>query len=425
MSTICAIATAPGGAIGIVRISGPESITIASTIFTGKKPLTEAQPYSIHYGKIIDGHNILDEVLVSVFKAPNSYTGEDSIEIACHGSNYILQRLVQLLIDQGCTMATAGEFTMRAFANGKMDLSQAEAVADLIAADSKAAHQVAFNQMRGGISQRLADLRLQLLNMASLLELELDFSEEDVEFANREQLLALATDIQSEISKMSNTFASGNALKNGVPVAIIGAPNVGKSTLLNALLRDNRAIVSDIKGTTRDIIEDTITLQGILFRFIDTAGLHTTDDTIEKIGIERSLQAIERAHIILLVTEPGVPYPDITIREGQIIIHILNKSDDFQAINGTGLSQLEQQLVDSVPQVSDNTILITNLRHKEALDLALQSITIAINNIKTNCTGDLIAEDLRQCLTHLSEIVGEVSSPDILKNIFKNFCIGK
>ncbi len=425
MSTICAIATAPGGAIGIVRISGPESITIASTIFKGKKTLTETLPYSIHYGKIIDDNNILDEVLVSVFKAPNSYTGEDSVEIACHGSNYILQRIIQLLIGNGCTMATAGEFTMRAFANGKMDLSQAEAVADLIAADTRAAHQVAINQMRGGISQRLAELRLQLLNMASLLELELDFSEEDVEFANREQLLKLAIDIQAEIRQMSNTFSSGNALKNGVPVAIIGAPNVGKSTLLNALLRDNRAIVSDIKGTTRDLIEDTITLQGILFRFIDTAGLHTTDDTIEKIGIERSLEAIGRAHIILLVTEPDVPYPDIKIRQDQTVIRILNKSDNFQAINGTGLAQLEQQLVDSVPHVSDHTVLITNMRHKEALDLADQAITIAINNIQANFTGDLIAEDLRQCLAHLSEIVGEVSSPDILKNIFSHFCIGK
>lgn len=425
MSTICAIATAPGGAIGIVRISGSKSIIIANNIFSGKKPLTEVSPYSIQYGKIIDGKNILDEVLVSVFKAPNSYTGEDSIEIACHGSNYILQRIIQLLIDNGCTMATAGEFTMRAFANGKMDLSQAEAVADLIAADSKAAHQVAINQMRGGISQRLADLRLQLLNMASLLELELDFSEEDVEFADREKLLELAIDIQAEIRQMSSTFASGNALKNGVPVAIIGAPNVGKSTLLNALLRDNRAIVSDIKGTTRDIIEDTITLQGILFRFIDTAGLHSTNDTIEKIGIERSMQAIERAHIILLVTEPGVPYPDIKIREDQTVIRILNKSDHFKAINGTGLAQLEQQLVDSVPQVSDKSVIISNLRHKEALDRAGQSITIAIDNIRANYTGDLIAEDLRQCLNHLSEIIGEVSSPDILKNIFSHFCIGK
>ena len=364
-------------------------------------------------------------MLVSIFRAPHSYTGEDSVEIACHGSPYILNKVVQLLTTHGCRMAEPGEYTQRAFLNGKMDLSQAEAVADLIASGSAASHRIAINQMRGGISHRLGELRNKLLQLTSLLELELDFSEEDIEFADRSQLLTLAEDTAAEISRLTATFADGNALRNGVPVAIVGAPNVGKSTLLNALLRDDKAIVSPVSGTTRDTIEDTVTLGGILFRFIDTAGLRHTTDTIEQMGIERAKQAASRARIIIMMTEPGVPYPEINAVDGQTIIKIVNKTPEFQAINGTGLPQLERQLVAAVPQVGSDTVLITNVRHKQALDLAHADIQRAIASLRNDASGDLVAEDLRQCLAHLAEIVGEISDTAILENIFKNFCIGK
>ncbi|MGN1214557.1 MAG: tRNA uridine-5-carboxymethylaminomethyl(34) synthesis GTPase MnmE [Bacteroidaceae bacterium] len=424
-TTICAIATASGGAIGIIRISGTNAIPIADTIFRGRHSLSEATPYSIHYGAIYDGQNMLDQVIVSVFKAPNSYTGENSVEISCHGSSYILQRILDLLLENGCTMASPGEFTMRAYINGKMDLSQAEAVADLISANNKSAHQIALNQMKGGISNKLEDLRRQLVDLVSLLELELDFSEEDVEFADRKKLLSLANEIEHEIYTLSSSFAEGNAIKNGVPVAIIGAPNVGKSTLLNLLLNEDRAIVSEIQGTTRDLIEDTVTVDGILFRFIDTAGIRHTTDTIEKMGIERSLQAVSRAHIILLVTQPGVPFPDIKTEKEQKVIKILNKSDQFQAINGHGLPWLRQQLVKAVPHVDNTTVLLTNQRHKQALDNAHTAISRAIDSLNINLSGDIVAEDLKQCLYFLSDIIGQVTSDTILYNIFKNFCIGK
>ena len=424
-TTICAIATSSGGAIGIIRISGANAIPIADTIYRGRHSLSEATPYSIHYGAIYDGQNMLDQVIVSVFKAPNSYTGEDSVEISCHGSSYILQRISDLLLENGCTMASPGEFTMRAYINGKMDLSQAEAVADLISANNKSAHQIALNQMKGGISNKLEDLRRQLVDLVSLLELELDFSEEDVEFADRDKLSSLANEIKNEIYTLSSSFAEGNAIKNGVPVAIIGAPNVGKSTLLNLLLNEDRAIVSEIQGTTRDLIEDTVTIDGILFRFIDTAGIRHTTDTIEKMGIERSLQAVSRAHIILLVTQPGVPFPDIETNKDQKIIRILNKSDQFQAINGLGLPWLRQQLVKAVPRVDNTTVLLTNQRHKQALDNAHNAISRAIDSLNINLSGDIVAEDLKQCLNFLSEIIGQVTSDTILYNIFKNFCMGK
>ena len=424
-TTICAIATSSGGAIGIIRISGANAIPIADTIYRGRHSLSEATPYSIHYGAIYDGQNMLDQVIVSVFKAPTSYTGEDSIEISCHGSSYILQRISDLLLENGCTMASPGEFTMRAYINGKMDLSQAEAVADLISANNKSAHQIALNQMKGGISNKLEDLRRQLVDLVSLLELELDFSEEDVEFADGDKLSSLANEIKNEIYTLSSSSAEGNAIKNGVPVAIIGAPNVGKSTLLNLLLNEDRAIVSEIQGTTRDLIEDTVTIDGILFRFIDTAGIRHTTDTIEKMGIERSLQAVSRAHIILLVTQPGVPFPDIETNKDQKIIRILNKSDQFQAINGLGLPWLRQQLVKAVPRVDNTTVLLTNQRHKQALDNAHNAISRAIDSLNINLSGDIVAEDLKQCLNFLSEIIGQVTSDTILYNIFKNFCIGK
>ena len=423
--TICAISTAPGGAVGIVRISGPEAISIADKIFHGSHVLSERKASTIAFGTIEADGSVLDEVLVSIFRAPHSYTGEDAVEIACHGSAYILNKVVELLIANGCRMATAGEYTKRAFLNGKMDLSQAEAVADLIAADSRASHRIALHQMRGGISLRLKDLRKKLLELTSLLELELDFSEEDVEFADRSRLLALAEDTAAEISRLTATFNDGNALRNGVPVAIIGAPNVGKSTLLNALLHDDKAIVSPVSGTTRDTIEDTVTLDGILFRFIDTAGLHHTTDTIEKMGIERTMRAAKQARIIIMMTEPGVPYPAIDAAEGQTIIKITNKTPGFQAINGIGLPELEQKLVAAVPQANNDTVLITNVRHKQALDLALTDILRAIASLRNKVTGDLVTEDLRQCIAHLAEIVGEISSQAVLENIFKNFCVGK
>lgn len=425
MSTICAIATPAGGAIGIIRISGPDAIAITDKVFHGRQALSERMAGTIAYGTIDANGSVLDEVLVSIFRAPHSYTGEDSVEIACHGSAYILNKVLELLISNGCRMAESGEYTQRAFLNGKMDLSQAEAVADLIASGSAASHRIALNQMRGSVSHRLGELRNKLLQLTSLLELELDFSEEDVEFADRSQLLALAKDTAAEISRLTSTFTDGNALKNGVPVAIIGAPNVGKSTLLNALLRDDKAIVSPLSGTTRDTIEDTVTLGGILFRFIDTAGLRHTTDTIEQMGIERAKQAASRARIIIMMTEPGVPYPDIETHDGQSVIKITNKTPEFQALTGVGLPELEQQLISAVPQVNNDTVLITNARHKQALDLALTDIQRAIASLRSSASGDLVAEDLRQCIAHLAEIVGEISDTAILEEIFKHFCVGK
>lgn len=422
--TICASATAQGGAIGIIRISGTKAISIANTIFS--KDIKDAPANSVIFGNIHDDSGIIDEVLLTIFHAPHSYTGEDCVEISCHGSAYIMQTILQMLCDNGCRMATAGEYTQRAFINGKMDLSQAEAVADLIASNSSASHRIAMQQMRGGISHKLQELRSQLLELTSLLELELDFSEEDVEFADRQKLNNLAHTIEKEIMHLSNSFSTGNALKNGIPVAIIGAPNVGKSTLLNQLLQEDRAIVSDIQGTTRDIIEDTMLLDGVLFRFIDTAGIRHTDDQIEKMGIERSIKAVSKAQIIIMLTEPGVPYPSIDVRDDQTIIKVVNKSNNFQAINGLGLDKLKIDILNAVPKVSSEDLLITNLRHKEALDRSLLDIRRSIEAISINLSGDLISEDLRQCLFHLAEITGgQITSDEVLGNIFKNFCIGK
>lgn len=424
-STICAPSTPAGGAIGIIRISGTHSVDIVNRIFS--RDISEAKGYTMYYGSINqeDSTEPLDDVIVSISRAPHSYTGEDTVEISHHGSQYIQQEILQLLVANGCRMANPGEYTQRAFLNGKMDLSQAEAVADLIASSNKASHHLAMTQMRGGFSQKLAQLRNQLLEMTSLLELELDFSEEDVEFADRQKLLHLAKEIETEITTLSRSFKDGNAIKNGIPVAIIGAPNVGKSTLLNQLLKDDRAIVSPIQGTTRDVIEDSITIQGILFRFIDTAGIRNTDDVIEKMGIERSIKAAEKAQIIILMCEPGVDFPQITPTEDQRIIKITNKSQDFQALHGIGLQWLENELVKSAPSFSEDTVLVTNIRHKQALDLALLDIQRSIQSLELNISGDLISEDLRQCLSHLSEILGEITNDEILGNIFSHFCIGK
>ena len=430
--TICAIATAPGGALGIIRISGAQALEILSSIFS--KDLTQAQPNTIHYGHIVEcvavpqQHTaVIDEALVSVFRAPHSYTGEDAAEISCHGSRYILNKVLELLIQQGCRMANPGEFTQRAFLNGKMDLSQAEAVADLIASTNKATHDIAISQLRGGISTELDRLREQLLRITSLLELELDFSDhEDLEFADRTELLQLAQAIDTHITRLAQSFEVGNALKNGIPVAIVGAPNVGKSTLLNALLGEDRAIVSDIQGTTRDAIEDCIQLGDVTFRFIDTAGIRHTDDQIENLGIERSIAAAQRARIILLMTQPGIPYPDIPVRDDQIVIRIENKTEAFQAKFGVGLDDLKQRLIDAVPQTADSDVIITNARHYEALTRAHSHLQRVIDGLQQNISGDLLSEDLRQVLDTLAEITGgQITTHEVLGNIFSHFCVGK
>ena len=423
--TICALATAPGGAIGIIRISGPQTLEILSRVFS--KDLRNAHPNTIHYGHIKNGEEIVDEVLVSVFRSPHSYTGEDSAEISCHGSRYILNKVLSLLIENGCRQAGPGEFTQRAYLNGKMDLSQAEAVADLIASTNRASHQIAMNQLRGGISSELGKLREQLLKLTSLLELELDFSDhEDLEFADRKELLLLTQTIDDHISHLAHSFETGQAIKEGIPVAIVGAPNVGKSTLLNALLNEERAIVSDIQGTTRDTIEDTIQLGGITFRFIDTAGIRHTDDKIERLGIERSVAAAKRARIILMMTEPGVPYPNIHVSDGQSIIRIENKTAAFQAKHGIGLDHLREQLLALAPHMADNEVIISNTRHYEALTRADRSLHRVIDGLRQQLPGDLLAEDLRDVLNILSEITGgQITPNEVLGNIFKNFCVGK
>ena len=445
--TICALATPPGGAIAIVRISGPDAVAITGSIFS--KPLEKAVGYTLHFGQIkdMDGKE-LDDVLVSVFRAPYSYTGEDSTEISLHGSSYIVKNLMESLIWAGARQAEPGEFTMRAFMNGKLDLSQAEAVADLISSSTQATHQMAMSQMRGQFSQELKDLQGQLLHLTSLLELELDFNDQDVEFANRKELAELMDKIEKHIKDLADSFQMGNAIKNGIPVAIIGAPNVGKSTLLNALVGEERAIVSNIQGTTRDLIEDTTQIGGITFRFIDTAGIRSTQSKLERMGIERSIQAAEKAKIILLLTESNKPFPDIDFRDDQIVMQVINKCDmmlpsssylyhrqqdsrlfHISAANGDGLDLLRNALVKEVSlpiNLDDTHAIVTNVRHYNTLNQALK----ALRRVKTSYTNqiptDLVAEDLRQCLHHLGEITGsEVASEDVLHNIFVHFCVGK
>ena len=444
--TICALATAAGGAIGIIRISGPKSLEILSHVFT--KDISNAQPYTIHYGNIKDGSEVVDEVLVSVFRAPHSYTGEESAEISCHGSRYILNKVLALLIANGCRQAGPGEFTQRAYLNGKMDLSQAEAVADLIASTNQATHQIAMSQLRGHFSSKLAQLREQLLKLTSLLELELDFSDhEDLEFADRSELLELAKTIDNHVNRLAYSFQTGQALKQGIPVAIVGKTNVGKSTLLNRLLKDDRAIVSDIHGTTRDTIEDTIDINGITFRFIDTAGIRQTQDEVEQIGITRTYAAIDKARIVLWLidAEPSTEEAkDVLQRtENKKLIVIKNKADkaDNNSYNslklpfitisakfGTGIDELEQAIYEAadIPALTENDIIVTNARHYDALVRAHDSIQRVIDGLQMQLSGDLLSEDLRQALDTLAEITGgQITPNEVLGNIFKNFCVGK
>ena len=442
---ICALATPAGGAIGIIRLSGNQAIAITDQIFKTAhgKPLAEASPNTLHYGEIIDkeGHTI-DDVLVSVFKAPHSYTGEDSTEISCHGSRYILQQVLQRLTEVGCRQAEPGEYTRRAYMNGKMDLSQAEAVADLIASTNKATHQMALCQLKGHFSNELDALRAKLLKMNSLLELELDFSDhEELEFADRSQLRALADEIAQRIHTLAHSFATGNALKQGVPVAIIGKTNVGKSTLLNRLLHEEKAIVSNIHGTTRDVIEDTTLIDGITFRFIDTAGIRATNDEVERIGIERTFQKMNEARIVIWLLDAMPSAQEIEEMEaknqGKKLLMVYNKMDTLDlpvdklhisARTGENIDQLEKALVDAadIPEITENDVIITNARHYEALLRADDSLQRVFESMDMDMSGDIIAEDLRMVLEELGEITGgQISSQETLNNIFKHFCIGK
>ena len=466
-NTICAIATAPGGAIGIIRISGSEAISIANRIFRpvgSTLSLSERKAYTLAFGNIVNANNdVIDEVLVSIFRAPHSYTGEDSVEISCHGSAYVLQQVMLLLTENGCVPAGPGEFTQRAFLNGKMDLSQAEAVADLISSTNKATHDMAMSQLKGHFSNELADLRAHLLKLTSLLELELDFSDhEELEFADRSELYTLANDIHQRLVSLARSFEVGNALKNGIPVAIVGNTNVGKSTLLNHLLHEEKAIVSDVHGTTRDFIEDSTIINGIQFRFVDTAGIRDTDDVVENIGIERTYKKMQEAKIVLWLIdqEPDASkIEDIKQRvAGKKLIIVRNKIDltnsslndsssakptiqhsklniqnsqsvDISAKYGTNIPLLEQLIVEAanIPQISESDIVITSVRHYSALLKADESLQRVIQSMDIGLSGDLLAEDLRMVIEHLAEITGEekITPQETLNSIFSSYCIGK
>ena len=459
--TICAIATSPGmGAIATIRLSGEQALKIADSVFQSpksEKKLADQLPNTLHFGSISDGNELIDEVVVAIFRSPHSFTGEDVIEITCHGSVYIQQRILQLLITKGARMARPGEFTQRAFLNGKMDLSQAEAVADLIASTNRAAQKVAINQMRGGFSSELTNLRGELLHFIAMIELELDFSEEDVEFADRKQLKKLVSKIEIILRQLKDSFQLGNVIKNGIPVAIIGDTNVGKSTLLNALLNEEKAIVSNIHGTTRDVIEDVVNIHGTAFRFFDTAGIRETTDEIETLGIERSYSKLDLATVVILVVDTLNNFETVSGRiakirkriESQHLIIAANKSDiglpetiselkEMQLIANeklvfiaakqkTNLDQLisEMQHAVSLESISEDAVIITNVRHFEALTHAHESIERVNVGLENLISGDFLAQDIRECLHYLGEITGEISNDEILGHIFKNFCIGK
>jgi len=462
MSTITAISTAPGiGGIAVIRVSGRDALKNCNVIFFPKKKTTSflhQEANTISFGSIINDKNeTVDEVLVSVFRAPHSFTGEDVVEISCHGSAYVQQQILQLLIEHGCVLAQPGEFTQRAFLNNKMDLSQAEAVADLIASTSAASHRMALNQMRGGFSNELLKLRTQLLDFVSLVELELDFNEEDVEFADRTQLKSLATTIERLILKLSDSFRVGNALKNGIPVALVGETNVGKSTLLNVLLNEDKAIVSDIHGTTRDVIEDSVNISGITFRFIDTAGIRDTKDKIENMGIERTYQKIEQAAIVLWIldcTQLSEHMEWLTDRiakraAGKKVILVFNKIDKITEDERIVLTQLFEQFdgeriyisakervntdglqkaliqAAQLPEINPGDVVVSNVRHFEALQNAHSAISRVIDGLDSGISGDFLSQDIRECMHFLGEITGQISNDEILGNIFGKFCIGK
>ncbi len=461
-NTICAISTAAGvGGIAVIRVSGNEAFTICDKIFRAAKSdvrIATMKPYTVRFGQIIDSEQIIDEVLVTVFRAPHSFTGENCVEIACHGSLYIQQEILKLLLKNGCRLATAGEFTQRAFLNGKMDLSQAEAVADLIASRSRSAHRLALNQMRGGFSDELSCLRDKLLTFTSLIELELDFADhEELEFADRTQLSDLANEIEQKIRRLVDSFSVGNAIKNGIPVAIVGATNAGKSTLLNALVGEERAIVSDIHGTTRDIIEDSVMIRGVQFRFIDTAGLRQTDDTIESLGIERSYNAIVKSDIVLLLLDASQMETIDAKLVAEIaqksadkhLILVFNKADKLSekqidtlttafadtAAERISISAKERQNIDQLqelifaaaqlPEIGDNDVTVASLRHYEALTHAHEAILRVIDGLACGISGDFLSQDLRECLNYLGEITGQITTDEVLGNIFSKFCIGK
>ena len=435
---IVAPASATGGAIAVIRVSGEGSIALCDKVFRGRKALTEAATHTLHYGDIMDGEQVVDDVLVSVFHAPHSYTGEQSVEISTHGSRYIVNRIITLLCEHGARLAEPGEFSARAFAAGRIDLSQAEAVADIIAADSQAAHLIASTQMRGGYSDTLNSLRNNLIELTSLLELELDFGEEDVVFADRSRLEQMLIATMEVVEKLKNSFHTGNAIRNGVGVAIIGAPNVGKSTLLNRLVGEQRAMVSDIAGTTRDTIEESIVIDDIRFRFIDTAGIRTTDDTLERMGIERTLSAIKRAQIVISMAEPAGNFERVELSENQTLIHVVNKTDttpernNSQAIyisarDNVGIENLTHALRETVDTTAAyrGEAVVSNLRHYEALTAAHTALAAAHTALVNDISSELLAEDIRLAINHIGEITGSITSDTILQSIFSSFCIGK
>ncbi len=460
-STICAIATSPGmGPIAVIRLSGERAIEITGLVYkspVGSKMLSAQKANTIHFGTICEGPEIIDEVVISLFRAPHSFTGEDVVEISCHGSVYIQQRILQLLISKGARMARPGEYTQRAFLNGKMDLSQAEAVADLIASTTRASQKVAISQMRGGFSSEISSLREKLLHFIALVELELDFSEEDVEFADRKELRALVDLIASVVSRLTGSYQLGNVIKNGIPVAIIGETNVGKSTLLNTLVNEERAIVSDIHGTTRDVIEDVVNIQGTAFRFFDTAGLRETTDKIENLGIERSYNTLKEATIVLLVVDTTNPLKLVLSRIDKIrkylsdqhLIITANKLDTGKEETIAGLKSLplkneeelvfisaknrshldelilKMQKVIALDNIGEEGTIVTNARHYEALTRALEAIRRVQTGMDRQVSGEFLAQDIRECLEYLGEITGEISNDEVLGHIFKNFCIGK